>query len=397
MRIPTKIQFLIVTCAVALSCALLGCSKKEDLPLACCDQTAEMDYLISLGFSPSSIQKVLGGYIVENDMFFSSENLKSSPTKQYAYGLDRLVSYANQNQIRLNPIGLNSTWTTGLDQAVTEWNNLLNCRISFSINPNNSHVTIAFQNPYQGSPTSCATADIPASGSGLPGTFINLKPSNLNLFSVSQIKLLFMHELGHVVGYEHSNNVPASSHFFVGTAINDNKSFMDWDNCSFSYVERPVTYFDRLTAALVYPEAPPLPYTIPLFRYRSAAANDHFYTKNWSEQGGYIDFTLGSKPYYYEGISCYVGAIQFPGTQPLLRYRHGTSGTHLYSLILQAAPYIFEGNEGFVYSSPSTGTIPLLRYRQTGTTHYVYTATPFSLPGWYLEGPVCYVFSPPTF
>jgi hypothetical protein len=392
---PAQLQYFAISLTLLLSAALTSCSRTDDpTPASTVGGDYALDYFESRGFNTATVQRVDSGYLVEGDMFFSDVHIERTKAKQYAFTPQQLVSFNNQDPIYLNPIGLNANWISGLDQAIIEWNNLFNCRIRFvrsSVNPNG--IPISFPTPYEGD--GCASADIPAPFSGLPGAFIRLNSFYLNSLTVDKIKLLFMHELGHIVGYNHSNNVGSGAYFFQGTATKDDLSIMDWDNCNFTYTQRPLTYFDRLTAALVYPESWPLPNTAPLYRYRNENSTNHLYTTNWSEFGGRINFSSGPPP-YYEGITCYVGSVQFPGSVPLLRYRHSTLNTQFYSVSVLGAPYVYQGFEGFVFLSQSTGTIPLLRYRQNGTSHYIYTVSAFSIAGWSFDGIACYVYPPPT-
>ena len=71
--------------------------------------------------------------------------------------------------------------------------------------------------------------------------------------------------------------------------------------------------------------------TVPLYRYYSAAAIDHFYTTNANEIGTTTPGQVGNHGYRSEGIAGYCFPKYTPGTVPLYRYYNGQLIDHFYT------------------------------------------------------------------
>jgi hypothetical protein len=64
---------------------------------------------------------------------------------------------------------------------------------------------------------------------------------------------------------------------------------------------------------------------VPLYRYWSPSATDHFYTTNWAELGEAAD------GYTFERIACYVWTDASRGGVPLFRYWNPVLTDHFYT------------------------------------------------------------------
>jgi hypothetical protein len=354
--------------------------------------------LLALGYVPEQIVAVEDGYLVDGDMLYTHDQIQELQSKHFIYGLASLVSYTNQANIRVWNDGLNSTWSSGLSQALSEWNSVTNCRINFVAGTSTSYdIRVYVRTPW---PTifgaTCAVS--PGPTSGIPGPVVQVNPAYVPQLSADAVKLLMVHELGHTIGFAHTDAPTPNSVFIEGTADAQPASVMHSANCTISYTSNPITTFDHLAFSLIYPDQLPVSNTKPLYRYWNATSIDHFYTMNWTEQAGNI--FGNSYGFAYEGIACYLPTAQFAGTLPFYRYRHNTSNRHYYTTATVGSPYVLEGVEGYIYSAQVPVSIPLLRYRQalqTGGPHYVYTVSSFNTTGtgFTYDGIAGYVYPPP--
>ena len=95
----------------------------------------------------------------------------------------------------------------------------------------------------------------------------------------------------------------------------------------------------------------------------------HFYTADSNERNNAIQNLRFSD----EGIACYVFSTQVPGSAPLFRAWHPTTGAHLYTMdaaewhrATTTLGYVAEGITGYIYGGQQSGAIPLYRaYRPT--------------------------------
>jgi len=103
--------------------------------------------------------------------------------------------------------------------------------------------------------------------------------------------------------------------------------------------------------------------TQPLYRLRSTATTDHFYTLSAQERAN----ALGTLGYVDEGIACYAYASVVGTSIPLLRAYNPKSGDHFYTTSVAelnnavAIGYQAEWTAAHVMAQPATGTVPLLR------------------------------------
>lgn len=87
--------------------------------------------------------------------------------------------------------------------------------------------------------------------------------------------------------------------------------------------------------------------SIPLYRYYSSGATDHFYTTNANEIGTTTPGQVGNHGYRSEGIAGYCFAGEIPGfTVPLYRYYQGSRRDHFYTTAASEIGTIVHGDVG---------------------------------------------------
>ena len=126
---------------------------------------------------------------------------------------------------------------------------------------------------------------------------------------------------------------------------------------------------------------------VPLYRYWKPW--DHFYTTNIKEIGNANPGSVGNSGYTSEGIQCLIYSKQVKGTVPLYRYWSPFATDHFYTTnageIGTTTPgqrgkgsYKSEGITGYCFPTAVPGTIPLYRYCRgvgAGTDHFYTTNT----------------------
>lgn len=172
-------------------------------------------YLVDLGFRPDMIELKDKGYLVEGDIFFSKDRLhkeadnfdkrKSGGKEQdpeiQQWVTDYVVSINNVDDIVISVASsVPNSWETAVNQAVTEWNQMNNVAVSMSVNNNSNNPDIQFV--VDNSISAVAEAGPPINGQPYPEVKIN---TGYNHYSGGQKKYTMVHELGHTIGFRHTN------------------------------------------------------------------------------------------------------------------------------------------------------------------------------------------------
>lgn len=134
------------------------------------------------------------------------------------------------------------------------------------------------------------------------------------------------------------------------------------------------------------------------FRYYSASATDHFYTKAWGELGA------GKGSYKLENVTGYLMPTNAAGTVPLYRYYNSHTTDHFFTtswaeLGSGGGNWRYEGVAGYVPTAKTTETTELYRYVNTSNGDHFYTTGWGELGAgngtWRYEGVQCYVYKNP--
>lgn len=240
--------------------------------------------------------------------------------------------------------------------------------------------------------------------SGLPFSTINIG-DGLATFSIDTIEHVITHEIGHAIGFRHSDffnrsiscgtggnegDAGVSAIHIPGTPTDATVGGSIMNSCFRTTEPGEFTATDVTALRALY--APPSG-RVPLFRYTNGTF--HFYTANFAELGN------GAAGYVLEGIAGYVSPNQVANTIPLFRYAH-TSGAHFYTtnfgeLGNGGNGWVLEGVTGFM---PTAGadTTNFFRYVNGNGDHF-YTANFGELGngggGYVLEGVQSLIFTTP--
>jgi hypothetical protein len=123
---------------------------------------------------------------------------------------------------------------------------------------------------------------------------------------------------------------------------------------------------------------------VPIYRYWHAANTDHFYTEKAAEIGTTNVGQAGNHGYVSEGIAFHVFAHNHNGLVPVYRYWSAAAKNHFYTTnvdeigtthVGQAGKhgYVYEGVIGHVSPNPFPGGIPIYRYNKDDSDHFYTT------------------------
>lgn len=344
----------------ALVGTLAGCHKDPTAPGAAVDQrAADMQTLLSLGYAAEDIEVIDIGYRVQGDLIYTWENVRKMaevPTKQRIYGPNQLVASANQQNIKVWNNGLATNWPAALTAAMNAWTAQVNCKISFIAGTSvDHHIEVQMNAGAFG----CADALAPTFGSGLPGPLIRCNPG-YNGYTVDQLTEVLFHELGHTLGFAHTDGVTGQQ--IIGTANLDNGSCLNSATCGSNFSAHQPTYFDRLGYALTYYDTPAPSGSNTLYAYGRNTVATQMYTNVWTTYTGNIYAPATS--FSYRGIIGFVPSAPNFNTNDLDRYYNSGTQKYWYKLGPQVPPpgYTFDATIGFIWKVNAPGRLGLSRY-----------------------------------
>lgn len=183
------------------------------------DETKAKIY--ALGFGTDNVRKVAGGYLVENDIVLTEENLNTkvnSPILRVAeseqYRTTNLVSVSGSRNITVLVSGLGAAYVAGTDTAIARYNRA-GLSITFTrITSGTADITIQgfSQGPSGGFITLGSSGFPTAAGNPynqiLMNTHRQAYGTNPNVLYVGSV---IQHEIGHCIGFRHTDYDTRSS------------------------------------------------------------------------------------------------------------------------------------------------------------------------------------------
>lgn len=240
--------------AIVVSLFLLSCSKTNDVPaVEQPDEQVEslISYLEGKGFERSKI--VLNGdnFVIDGDILISRADLEERVAKETGPSAEHwrgpyIVSNTYNSNIRIyiEP-GVPAAWVTAVQGAIANWNAITNTRLGMSIVSSASSADCRIFMGFE-SANWIARAYLPAS-SGRPGVSAEIN-SNYNSLATSQKLFAITHELGHTIGFYHTNQNQGI--FITGTPTTDANSVMN----SFVLPWAGFTSGDITATRILYPQ-----------------------------------------------------------------------------------------------------------------------------------------------
>ncbi|MBZ4188242.1 M57 family metalloprotease [Niabella beijingensis] len=345
-------------------------------------------FIKKLGYSDSEIKDLGSEYLVDGDILFAKNELpnfsifqQSPKTKQY--GTSYYVGYNIQPNITVRIDPSMSAYASEINGAIDMWNNVTNSRINLTLTSSTSQ-DILITNSNLGSGI-CGAGYFPVDGR--PGGLIRINISQIAGNSFAQRQRTIAHELGHTIGFRHTNwqasgepiggQLPDNNAYFyamhlLGTPTGgDANSLMNGGECGIGATS--LSSYDILAVQFMYPMNPPIAGSIPVFRYSAGGYpdirnTDHFFTIDITELGN------GSSTYSFEGIGFFAFSSQVSGTVPVYRYRRNQYADHYYTTQSgSVSGYTFESIAFYAYPSAINGALPVYRYYSDSKADHHYT------------------------
>jgi hypothetical protein len=399
----------IIHSALACSMVLLAASCKKDVVT----HTAAPDHELSVqerlmahfNLPADAFIRKEGGWLVDGDVFVADATAEQlGMESKQATAANHMVSSSNLDniQIYVQP-DVEPGWHTALTQAIAEWNAIPNCAVHMTESTSGYDMTVSMEAIEEANKV--ASAGYP-SGYGNVGPFIKIDPE-FNSYTISQKKRVMAHELGHTLGFMHTDNwgshptLAGEGQIIPGTANTDAYSVMNCCQAGYTWTH-PNGWFDGFTVwdkyAFIntYPAAAPPAGTQQVYFYYRIG-QDHFYTKSWSELGP----RQNTSDWNYAHITCRTLTSQQSGSVALRRYRYNNGSQHYYTTSTSNLPSgaVYEGNVGYVYTTQQPGTIPLYRFGSDvpgAWQWYISCYPPGPAMQWQAQHTIGYVYPPPV-
>lgn len=211
-------------CCLAASTIIVSCKKEavKDAPVADGISDEIKAKIYAVGFGTENVRKVAGGYLVENDIVLTDENLNTKVNSPF-------LRVANDEQFRtFNTVsvpgttrnitvlvsGLTTPFVDGTDTAIARYN-AQGLSITFSrITSGTADITIQgfYQGPSGGFITLGSAGFPTAAGNPYNSILMNTHPQAYGANpSVLYIGSVIQHEIGHCIGFRHTDYATRSS------------------------------------------------------------------------------------------------------------------------------------------------------------------------------------------
>lgn len=201
-----------LACA-ALSTLLFSCQKQDKTTIATANSIPSevINQIAAKGFSTDGVVAVNGGYVVENDIFLSNDDLKNlniGPDlrvgEEEQYHTTNLIKNLPR-VITISVEGLEPMWTSATDIAIARYN-ALGMRLTFQRVATGGQIVVlgadlggdGVLGRSSGFPDANGNPPSPITLNNRPGTF----GSNPN---VNWLATVVAHEIGHTIGFRHTD------------------------------------------------------------------------------------------------------------------------------------------------------------------------------------------------
>ncbi len=274
----------------------------------------EVQILINAGFDEKSIQDKGSHFLVEGDIIIPKGSLsasgisKKNPNgrlKQWTNSISGLVGYSQQSYVSVKIDPSAEQWRDHIVAAVNFWNGVPNTRVNLYITEGTYIDVTVTGVPAPGEDSrNFGAAVLPSDGS--PGYKVELN-SNPGFIPGWRIRTTITHELGHTLGFLHSDNPGPNAVRVPGTPALDPNSIMNSGsapNRNDPSRNDPTSLwpgfsnYDLQSIQTLYPEdyAGDILYTNDFYQFGNPdVGSDPTVLKNhWRSQGGPVEGRAGS-------------------------------------------------------------------------------------------------------
>lgn len=213
---------------------VLSCQKDNNIDPIGAEIEPTLESLLKRGFTMNNIIDKGKYYVVEGDMVFQKKpsiNNKRAKLNQLALdeGLFPTLDLIDDIRVYVESFP-NTTWENKVidatNDAIDEWNSIPNCKINFvyTTNSNDADITVFYDSSLPS--TTWAETSTP------PGCYVGPElrlNSSTEGFSADQLHFLLTHELGHSIGFMHTDGQQNDSPTFQipETPTSDSQSVMN--------------------------------------------------------------------------------------------------------------------------------------------------------------------------
>jgi hypothetical protein len=274
----TPFKSIVYAAIVCVGVLGTSCQKEEpkvNKPTPEASTDPLLQSLLDLGYKKEHIEEKGKYFLVDGDLFIAKESLKDLETAdnnpggrkgQYIGANRGILGYVQRAAISIRIDATASQWNNDIVAAVRFWNTLDESRINLYITDRTTGdivirgvaapgQTVGFPNP-----NAAGASQLPLNGN--PANWVDLN-TNPNILTNVIRRNVIVHELGHAVGFQHSDRVgltdaaqqvtgtpssDANSIFNSGGAANQRNPTNNLDGwMGFSY-------WDRVAIQTLYPE-----------------------------------------------------------------------------------------------------------------------------------------------
>lgn len=244
---------------------LFSCTEKSILEDYTLESTVltDVQLLAKLGLDTTDIREYEYYYVVEKDQAWGKdllEQIRNEPQTRMQYNKNNNFLDAEHQTVYIDNRQINDLGriSRALTKAIKAWNDIEGSNIKFVYgHPTNNCVvaTISEHNDTDG----LALMEISRPYNGKYGRYfnINVRSSNFPLADENQLCYMYMHALGHIVGFEHAliKASPDAPNHIEGTILVDRNSIMlDELNLNFGYKWNGFSKADTAAILKVYPK-----------------------------------------------------------------------------------------------------------------------------------------------
>lgn len=248
---------------LATICLGVACRGGEPTGLLLDMQDPMVRALIAQGFRRDMIVDRGDYFIVEGDIEILKRDLLSTPggpRPDFQWRTNNLVGNSAVQNIVVDLTGLEASWQTAIRDGMAEWSKPAMLSSVMFVEGSPGNITAIMENlgGSCGVPgTPIARAKFPSS-SGNVGDTIRVSPVFTNCFNASQKKFVLAHELGHTIGFRHTDwqargetANPEGAILVYGTPQTDANSVMN--GATGGNLWSAFSTYDRLAVQYLYP------------------------------------------------------------------------------------------------------------------------------------------------